>query len=143
MDGRVWVPCWEDNHTRACVLCLPASKMLGFSWLKLLVESLCGDRFSNPFKDLRPVDTDCAPESPIPVESEAEEDSDNDQSISDATSDAKAFLRLVRFVLYLFDAVDLPFGVHTDHSRQFAELAFSSPNKLDGRNLVCSNIYNA
>ena len=107
MDGRVWVPCWEDNHTRACVLCLPVTDILGFSWLKSLVKSLCGDRFSNPFKDLRPFDTDCAPESPIPMESEAEEESDSDQSISNATSDAKTFLHLVRFDLYLFDAVDL------------------------------------
>ena len=36
----------------------------------------------------------------------------------------------------------LPFGVHTNHLRQLAELAFSSPNKLDGRklNFVCSNV---
>ena len=86
------------------MLRLPATDMLGFSWLKS-VESLCGDRFSNPFKDVRQVGTNCAPGSPTPIESE---DSGNGgESMSNTTSDAKVFLCLVRLV-YISLNVDLP-----------------------------------
>jgi hypothetical protein len=81
------------------VLHHPARDTHEFSWLQPLVVHLCGDCFSNPFKEVRSVDTNSIAGSPASIENEAEEDSDNSgQSISDATSDAKAFPRLVRFV---------------------------------------------
>jgi len=75
--------------------------MPDFSWLQPLVEHLCGDHPSNPFKEVRSFDTDGTSRSPASIENEAEEASEDSQSINDATSDVKVFLRLVRTGLQL------------------------------------------
>jgi hypothetical protein len=94
LDGGLWTPCWEDGRTRACMLRLPARDMLEFSWLKSLVENLCGGHFSNPFNNVQSAHTEDTPGSPPSTENE----DDSGQSIRDTTSDAKAFIGLVRCV---------------------------------------------
>lgn len=51
------MPFWDDDHTRNCVLALPATDVRGFPWLNLFAEGLC-DPFAGEWFDEEDYESD-------------------------------------------------------------------------------------
>ena len=94
-DGKIWVPQWEDDFTRDCLLNLSIRDIAGFFWLESFVELLCGESFDNPFKAAQPIDINDI----LGFDGDGEHNKTSNNTHSRvSTNHIRTFLRTVRLV---------------------------------------------